>query len=767
MASDSAGRPQFGGELPPQAVAAGPPQGPAFGLGPFGGPDPDIDTFGSAILSSDPRNRHVRRLYTLLVKLDPRKDGLEREHALFDLVGWIRRGRDFTEVPAMGRTHIAIERRFRMVLSALNLFASLRARLALTLHTLLFERSSLRLLAELGIPGDRGLMSETIDRLSHRLMPQPDDEKDITEFVAQLFGRPGDLDWLAALPVDTIGILVAELRTPDGSERALSNHSIRPPADAGPPSVLGDAPLVERARLSLPPGATHIQIWAPLRVALLEAILLLASRVSAAGLSAAIRARSPACALPESPFFRLPRAIDALLATAKTDTSQAQDMVARCFSLTTHCRDAARQVLLQLESQGVSVDVVYRLELIDRSLNRIDRLVGLLGPQPAIERIERARSLLVHLLEERKRELSLTDIVRTNLRLMARKVIERAGETGEHYITVTRGEYLKMLLSAGGGGILTAGTAALKFLVAGLQRAPLQEGLLNAVNYSTSFILMQFCGFTLATKQPSMTAAALAGALKKGDDLDGIVNTVARITRSQLAAAFGNVGMVIPATLIFDLVWQRVYGSHFLSAEKADYVLRSLHATESGTIPFAALTGAILWVSSLTAGWLENWAVYRRLPEAIAEHRIRRWVGSRITRWASRVFARNIAGVGGSSMLGFLLAMTPIIGQFVGIPLDVRHVTLSSGSLTLAMIARGAQPLFDQQFLYASLGILIIGSLNFGVSFVLALAVALRAREVTSRMVFGLAFSLCKGFFSSPFRFFLPVERASLQPNRH
>ena len=44
---------------------------------------------------------------------------------------------------------------------------------------------------------------------------------------------------------------------------------------------------------------------------------------------------------------------------------------------------------------------------------------------------------------------------------------------------------------------------------------------------------------------------------------------------------------------------------------------------------------------------VENWAVYRRLPEAIAEHRFKRFVGSRLTRFASRVFAHNIAGIGG------------------------------------------------------------------------------------------------------------------------
>src|SRR5262245_65560126 len=105
------------------------------------------------------------------------------------------------------------------------------------------------------------------------------------------------------------------------------------------------------------------------------------------------------------------------------------------------------------------------------------------------------------------------------------------------------------------------------------------------------------------------------------------------------------------------------------------------------------VTGVILWASSLCAGWLENWSVYRRLPEAIAEHRIRRVIGARTTRWLSRVFAHNIAGFGGNVSIGLMLGLTHSIGEFVGVPLDVRHVTLSTGSLTFAVLSHAGPPL--------------------------------------------------------------------------
>ncbi|NUO48207.1 MAG: gliding motility protein, partial [Polyangiaceae bacterium] len=299
-------------------------------------------------------------------------------------------------------------------------------------------------------------------------------------------------------------------------------------------------------------------------------------------------------------------------------------------------------------------------------------------------------------------------------------------------------------------------------------RPPLQEALLASCNYAGSFLLMQFLGFTLATKQPSVTAAALAGAVKKGGgDRKELVTITARLVRSQLAAATGNVGAVIPAAIAVDYWYQKSAGTHMLSPEYGQKVMGSLHPTESGTIPYAMLTGVILWASSIVGSWLENWAVYRRLPEAIAEHRIRRIVGQRVTNWASRVFARNIAGVGGTTSLGLMLGLTYSLGQFSGIPVDVRHVTLSTGSLTYAVLGMGTQVMSTPAFKGACIGIGIILMMNLGVSFTLAVIVALRAREVPFWQAMRLPLDLLIGFFKSPLRFFLPVEGASAQPHAH
>ncbi len=702
----------------------------------------------------------VRRLHALIGSMRAGAEVYDNERSVARLGQWLRGGGGVPLSPYAPTGAPAEVQRLWLLLAAIEAFPAIRARMCELVRSVVGQETARGLFANMGIPGDRGLLAETIDRLAMRLLPQPLDAHDlVTGFVARLFPHKDDPDWLADVPSQLAERLVRALRWP------IDEAWSAPPEDS-------PAGGVAIGRVSMLPRSRRNSIWLPLRAAVLDAVLLLASRVSAAGLSDAIRARSPAGKLRDSPFFRLPRSIDALLATGRDRHDELDALTGECRELVGRCRDASKAVLERLEQAGVSVDVVYRLELIERSLARIELLLGLCVPLPDEELGRRATVALVVLLRERRRDLSLIDIVRTNTRLLARKVIERAGSSGEHYITVSKREYLIMLASAAGGGVLTAGTTALKFFIGWLHRPPLQEGLLASANYAGSFMMMQLLGFTLATKQPSMTAAALAGAMKASDPetrggSEALVTTVARLVRSQLAAALGNVLMVVPSAVALNAWWRWRTGHHLLHEDYAHKTLASLHPTHSGALGFAALTGVILWLSSLCAGWLENWAVYRRLPEAIAEHRARRWIGEGACRWASRLFARNIGGVGGNVSVGVMLALTPVIGQFSGLPLDVRHVTLSTGSVTMAVCSLGAGALRTSALHAAALGIVGVLALNLTVSFTLAILLAMGARGVSFKNGARLLAAIAGGFFRRPLRFFLPVGEDAATPRPH
>ena len=666
---------------------------------------------------NDLERRWVKALLPWLASLDASAPLVERIDQLVAGMDWLRGG-------GRSQVHMAVRsaakpfeltRRLRLLLQTLDQEPTMKQRFVDLLRSVLLEVGGTTLF-ETGLPNDRGFYKETIDRVARRFLPTPRDPRDLGELVFRLFVSSNDALWLRELPAELVERLVALI----DSE--------------------GSSPLVKSVS------------------ALREAAALIAMRVTGLGLTAELRARSEPTALRESPFYRLARACEGIAEAgpfASEDARAVSDRIA-------DCRGAVPVVLRHLEEFGVSVDVVYRVEVIQRSLDRLSALIPLIALDEPKTGTPLVLSLLADLVDARVRDRSLRDLLRNNLHLLARKIIERTGQTGEHYITATRREYARMLYSAGGGGVLTAITCAMKYFILWGHFPLFVEGAFAASNYALSFLVMQILGFTLATKQPSMTAAALAGALdnaSRDQSLDDMVTLIARTTRSQLAAAAGNILLVIPAALLLDRGYRALSGHHFFDSEIATHTLQSTHPYRSGTIYFAALTGVFLWLSSVGAGWLENWAVYRRLPEALTDSpALRRLLGTPRAAALGRWLPRNLSGIGGNISLGFLMGMMPVFGKFLGLPLEVRHVTLSTGALTLAMCSLGVSALAQSPFIAAAVGIAIIGILNFGVSFALALAVALRARAIDRPWRVRLLGALFTRFKSHPLEFFFPPK---------
>jgi site-specific recombinase len=639
-------------------------------------------------------------LLALLGAVDPDNSLAKRLDTIEDLARWV------IEVPAMKRIlrpaplQIA---RLEQLIAVVRSEASLRNKLSATLGSIFRDTSAVHLFSEAGLPSDRGIATETIDRISRRILPRPPDDENLERLVSRIFRRSRDCAWIEAAPIELFLDLAA---------------------------ILGD-------------------IWGPLRDAMADAIALLCTRVSALGLSADLRERSDQMLVRDSPFFRLPHV-----------------PLEEIPLVILECRHQLEVIHKRLETTGVSVDVVYCTDAIRKMTVRIERMVTVLGGRGSpLERTKEARTLLDRLTNGRIADDSIRQLGRQNFGLLARKVIERAGHSGEHYVTANRKEYFKMFGSAAGGGALTAITVIFKFLTKWQHFAPFIDAFINVGNYAGCFVAMQFLGFTLATKQPSMTAAKLAATIRetKGEhQLDDLVALIARISRSQFAAACGNVLTVIPVALLIDQLWLLSSGHHFVDNDSAAASIASFHPLHTPLILFAAITGVLLWLSSIGAGWLENWVTYRRLPDAIRYHRTGAKVlgKARLDKIADGV-VHHSAGVGGSVSLGFLLGMVPFLGVVLGLPISVAHITLSTGSLTFSTAALGAGALSPGPII----GIAIIGLLNFGVSFALALWIALRAREVTGRGL-NLGVMVFKRFLRHPLQFFYPPKSGSTIPGR-
>jgi len=317
-----------------------------------------------------------------------------------------------------------------------------------------------------------------------------------------------------------------------------------------------------------------------------------------------------------------------------------------------------------------------------------------------------------------------------------------------------------MWRAALGGGLLTVFTAAFKMSILGKHFPLFVEGFLTGTNYAVSFVLLQIFGLALATKQPSMTAATFAGIVRQNRGNARwvkIADFVAEITRSQLAAALGNIIAVVIGAIAFEQLWQRMFSKSYLPLKSAQHVYQTLHPFTSGTAFFAILTGVILWMAAMIGGWCENFSVYHRVTEAVAEHPFGRRIGRQRMRCWADILERDLAGWATSISLGYLLGFTPVIASFFGLHIDVRHVTLTTGTLALAAARFGTSSFGADWFYWAVGGIGITFVLNLGVSFSIAAYVALRAYDVPGKEQRQLVGFILKAFLKSPLKFMLPI----------
>jgi site-specific recombinase len=103
-----------------------------------------------------------------------------------------------------------------------------------------------------------------------------------------------------------------------------------------------------------------------------------------------------------------------------------------------------------------------------------------------------------------------------------------------------------------------------------------------------------------------------------------------------------------------------------------------------------------------------------------------------------------------------MLGVAPALLGFFGLPLEVRHVTLSTGQLGAALGALGWPALAAAAFWWCLAGIAVTGILNVAVSFWLAFAVALRARGVRVKERQRLVAAIRRRLMIQPLSFLLP-----------
>jgi site-specific recombinase len=493
-----------------------------------------------------------------------------------------------------------------------------------------------------------------------------------------------------------------------------------------------------------------------------DALAYLAAQIRVTGCSGPIRQRLKNQSLRELAFFRLGTALSSTFAARQNGDEAALSAELTCLqSLIEACHRARDEALEHLEKSGVSTEMVYHLAFIEASLHRFEQLLEL-AFDPAIQLTRYAGFVALLARQNRARE-SVIDLLRQNGRLLTRKIVERSGETGEHYIARSRQEYGVMLKSAAGGGAIMAVTAWLKTILLAWSLPGLMQGIAASLNYSLGFVAIQLTGSTLATKQPANTAPALAARMHNVRDpaaIEQLVDEIVFLVRSQIASIVGNLALVAPSMLVLHFIVLWLTGREIMSPGKAVKAMHSISILGPSLI-YAAFTGVLLWASSVAGAWAGNWFACNHIGEALEVDR--RWIrvlGTTRAARLARFWTRNIAGLGGNISFGFMLGIIPELAQFAGIPLDIRHVTLSASFLTASVATLGVGVVVTKAFVLAVLGIAGIGLMNLTVSFSLAMFVATRACDIQSPERHTIYAAVARRAMRQPLSFLFPTNGA-------
>jgi site-specific recombinase len=679
---------------------------------------------------------------TLLARADSTLPPVEQALWWIDALDWLRHGpapqalRDALDIAAPDATQTPAEiQRLDALLVLLEAQPQWAEQVAAMVTTLLQHTDPTLLLADFGFSKRSSFFGELAGRLARKVLPATPETRDLAELFALFFPAPGDAVWLDALDATRLSRLAALLAP------ATRN--------AGEP--------------------TAAALW---HDALCDALVLTVSQIRAAGFAPDLRLRmtpqGKQAGEALAPFRLLAAQADAVLALldpAARDDSARPDALPQALALfragLNACRQSANAVNDHLQDYGTSVSLVYALHELRQRIDRAEALLDCLVSDDPARDTARLLAGFARLNAQRR---SVRVLLQKNTALLAEKMAERHAESGEHYITRDAQEYRAMLRAAMGGGLVMGFTTWIKVGILGMQAALFWTGLLAGLNYAASFVIVQLLHWTIATKQPAMTAPAMAdklGDLSQPGGIERFVDEVANLTRSQAAGVFGNVLVVMPTALLIGLAGLSWFGPQFMPVPKAEDELRSLSLL--GPTPlFAVFTGVLLFASSVIAGWAENAFVLHRLDSAIAWNpRIRRRLGPRrAARWAAW-WRRNIGVTAGNVSLGLLLGLTPEFFHVFGVDLQVRHVTLSAGLFGAACASLGPAVVNDPAFWWALAGIAANGVLNVAVSFYLAFRLALRARGIAVKERRAIYSGIARRLLRRPWTFILPPRHVT------
>lgn len=543
-----------------------------------------------------------------------------------------------------------------------------RARVAKVLVRLLGEVDLLRFFAHAGIATDFHLGGAVREWLLTRALPAACKTDDASEIVRLAF-RPEDLAWVRHPSVlVTFGLFV------DDEARAR---------------------VVEAAR---------------------SATLDLAHQVVAQAHSPGIRVLQTS---ERSPYTGLYEAVRAFL-DLPIEEAPYRALVGRIRQ----CELLRHAHGTELVDRGASLNTTFQLRRLQMQLRRLRELADALHERTLAASAALLRTIVGEVLEN----TSGSTLWRRSADLVLQNIVDSAADVGRTYLDDDHSTWRAAFWAGAGGGLVMVAATILKYRLALLHLPDLYEGLVFSLNYAAAFCSAYLLHWTIATKLPAHTAAALARSAQEGEGHGKRLDRFAEVWRStirlQIAGLVGNLAVAAPVAYGLDVASSRFLHFHWLAPDQAHHVLTSNSILGPSTL-YAALTGLFLWVSSLVGALVANWVRVIALADRLATNAfvLRRLSIPRARHIADRI-SNRIGGLAGNASLGFMLGGIPALFAIAHLPVEIRHITVSTTSVALAVSAGAA----TRTTLSLALGgLAMIAVVNVVTSFALALWLSLRA----------------------------------------
>jgi site-specific recombinase len=546
--------------------------------------------------------------------------------------------------------------------------------------------------ASLGIYSKEGLWRELTDRVYQKFLPVPPEKSDLGYLLDTIFWDKNDAKWVCQIEQEQWQQFFRTLVGKEVNFTAMKNY---------------------------------------LYDALLYAIEIVAIWIASEEFNKDFIRLDSAILNYDSPFIALQREIGTLVKQIEADTINIEAITLDFKHLTVLLEQCYKQIeRLKKKSifQGISVSLTYQLERLEQILERLEDILNAIKQFDTTPFYDAVIIFIKENVRKNATKSSIGFIIKNNMKILSRSVTNNASEHGEHYITTDTKDYLSMLFSASGAGVVIAIMAWLKIVIAQAGYDSLYETVLVSLNYGFGFVLIHMLGFTIATKQPAMTASTFAKAIEKGVEKKAnqykLVELMIQVIRSQFAAVVGNVTLALGIGFLIVYIIG-LFGFNLLDVSQAQYYMQSV--VPLSALFYAAIAGVWLFCSGLIAGYFDNRANFLNIRQRYVYQPLLAKFLSLKSRSALGAYIHdNYGAIAGNFFFGVLLGVTPFIGYLSGLPLDIRHIAFST-----ANVAFGSYYLpFDfGDFIITLVFVLLIGLVNLGVSFFLALRISLQARD--------------------------------------